>query len=365
MQNIAFLYDNLWDGGSLLYSSQHPSFPAANTQQRLHTIPWRTRYGAGMAGGNFVISATNKFIDFDDGSSVTATLAEATYSITTLMAEIKAKMDAVGGQAYTVTYSAITFKFNISGPGTFSLLWQSGGNAANSIGSTIGYNVVADDTGSASYTADYVRIHTEEWVSCDLGSAQTVQAFALKGHNLSSTAVVRIQANTANVWTGTPPVDVVVPLTAGLIVYHWASALTTYRYFRYKIVDINNPDGYSESGRVFLGPIFSPGINISNNYRETYEDPSVITMSSGGQISSNQFSRYRVIEFSFEYSTYADAQNFISMFTSRGQSLDFFVTRDRDISGTTVYVRMTGQLRIQHVFMDTYFSVTLTLEELR
>ena len=34
------------------------------------------------------------------------------------------------------------------------MLWNSGANAANSIGTTIGFDVSADDTGATSYTAD-------------------------------------------------------------------------------------------------------------------------------------------------------------------------------------------------------------------
>jgi|GEM_PF-2302892 len=37
---------NDWDAGTLTYTSQHPSFPAAYTQQRWYKKPWRSEYPA-------------------------------------------------------------------------------------------------------------------------------------------------------------------------------------------------------------------------------------------------------------------------------------------------------------------------------
>ena len=102
------------------------------------------------------ITATNKYIDFNDGGVKAATLTEKTYkTVIDLAAEIQSKMDAQSSDTITCTYNSITGIFNITSDGsTLSLLWQSGTNTANTAGGTIGFSVVADDTGALTYDAD-------------------------------------------------------------------------------------------------------------------------------------------------------------------------------------------------------------------
>lgn len=104
------------------------------------------------------ITASNKYIDFsEDGESeLTATLTEGWYDgPVALAAEIQAKMQAEASDTITVSFDDITGKFTISSDGDiFTLDWDNGTNAANSVGSTIGFDTSADDTGATSYTAD-------------------------------------------------------------------------------------------------------------------------------------------------------------------------------------------------------------------
>lgn len=99
-----------------------------------------------------VITATNKYIDFDNGSVQAVALDEKVYnSPIELAAAIEAKLDAFG--TFTVTYSSTTGKFTlVKSAGTFSLLFATGANVANSISSTIGFTAV-DATGFLTYTS--------------------------------------------------------------------------------------------------------------------------------------------------------------------------------------------------------------------
>jgi hypothetical protein len=104
-----------------------------------------------------IIGATNKFIDFDDaGGEENVSVAEKTYKDPyELAAAIETAMNGATTDTITVAYDDAARKFTIASDGaTLSLLWNTGTNAANSIGATLGFSVAADDTGALTYTSD-------------------------------------------------------------------------------------------------------------------------------------------------------------------------------------------------------------------
>jgi hypothetical protein len=119
-----------------------------------------------IAGINFGenpirIGASNKYIDFTDGTgTVAAILDEDVYQTPYHLADaIAAKMTAASAPSdadiITCTFDKSTGKYTIASDGTvLSLLWNTGTNNANSIATTIGFDNVADDTGVLTYTAD-------------------------------------------------------------------------------------------------------------------------------------------------------------------------------------------------------------------
>jgi hypothetical protein len=102
------------------------------------------------------ITASSKFIDFDDGSVQVANVAEGFYKDPhDLAAALQIAMDSVSSDNITVSYSDSTGKFTIASDGaSLELLWDSGANAANTIGEKIGFSIAADDTGVLTYTSD-------------------------------------------------------------------------------------------------------------------------------------------------------------------------------------------------------------------
>jgi hypothetical protein len=372
MTNATFLWNNLWDSGTLTQSSQHSNFPATNTRRRWATESWRSMYGSGTGGGYFVITAgVNDDIDFEEtnGVELTATLGAGVYTADELATEMETQLEASGASNYTVGYNHSTLKFTLAsdragGGGVFKLLWSSGSHSATTAGDTIGFDITEDDADSASHTGDYVRIHSEEWLKLDKASAVSFQAFALKYHNLQSTATAKIQAHTSDSW-GTPDIDVSLSITADVIIYFWTSSQSK-RWIRYKVNDVDNDDGYTEAGRLFLGTYFSPTGNFRRDYRKGYLDPSDLIFSDGGQISSNQKTKYRTYELVFEYTSDDDLETFEDMWDSRGFTKEIFFTRDRDnASTTTMYARVVDMGVDNAGIADDLFHVRLVVEELR
>lgn len=111
------------------------------------------------------ITASTDTLDFNNGSGpYVATVAAKLYKDPHELAQ--ALQDAMNGTAsadtYTVAYNdsgANAGKFSITTDGTtLSLLWSTGANTAQTIGSKLGFVISADDTGSTSYTSDNAQV---------------------------------------------------------------------------------------------------------------------------------------------------------------------------------------------------------------
>jgi hypothetical protein len=122
-----------------------------------------------------IITSSNKYIDFtDDDGTHAASIAEDVYKNPIELADaIQAAMNAASAEDYTVTFSSSTGKFTLvtATSSVFSILWNTGTNAANAIGTTIGFSVAANDTGALTYTSDnaqsYAAAYTPSYDSAD------------------------------------------------------------------------------------------------------------------------------------------------------------------------------------------------------
>lgn len=102
------------------------------------------------------ITAGTSYIDFtDDGGTVACQVPAKYYKTPIELAEaISVAMNAVSTDAITVSYGNTTGKFTIAADGsTFSILWNTGTNTANTIASKIGFSAAADSTGALTYTS--------------------------------------------------------------------------------------------------------------------------------------------------------------------------------------------------------------------
>lgn len=366
---MRFMYSNLWDSGTLTYSKQHPNFPATNTRHRWHTRTWRSRYGAASSWGNFVIEAgVNDKIDFEEtnGVELTATLTASTYNADTLASHIETKLEAVGASNYTVTYSDSTNKFTLAsdgagGGGIFKLRWNTGTNAATSVGTAIGFNVDADDSGALSYTADYLRIHTEEWLKLDRGgSTPAITAIIIKYNNFSTSATIQVQGNATDAWAS-PTYNQVITLDNDVMA-HFPSSAQSLRWWRIRIRDVSNSDTYVEMGRVFLGTYFEPTQEVHINYELDPTDPSLLTFSEGGQLSTIQKTHFENKNYYFPATD--EKSSFETVFNSRGTTKDLFICIDESVpNDNTFYVRI---IQWDYIHMiATRWRIEVSFEELR
>jgi len=298
MSDVRLIYKNYWRLGTIYnYSSQHPQFPATDTQIDTLVQFWRSRYGTGSGNGTFVITAGNKYIDFDEGGAeLTATLTLGIYNGTTLAAEIQTRMRAVGAKLYVVTYSETTAKFTIAAPSNFTIRWNTGTHKATDISDTCGYDDGADNTGNLTYTGNYRRIHyPSECLDNDILDTQQINFIAILNHNFGPNAVITLWGANNSDFTGGVE-SVVIPYNLSNIFFFFPTAISK-RYWRLEISDPANANNYLRVATLILGSYWQPTRNIRQKYSDGYDDQSLIDVSD----SLNEFGQpkpiYKVCDF--------------------------------------------------------------------
>jgi len=369
-EKIKFFHLNKWLLGTLTYSTQHENFPAANTQNRDFGRMWNSQHGAGSGWGRFVIkSGVNDRLDFKDSTSTVraASLTPATYNAASIFAHLKTQMEAVCSDTFTWAYlesGTDKNKFKVTiGSGTFELLTNTGANKARSVFPTIGFSDAADKTGASSYTADYVRIHTEEFLVEDFGSAIDIYGVFIKGHNFSSTAVVKVEFSTNNFSSISE--SFTFTIQAGVLVLEWDAA-KTYRYIRIYIQDIDNPAGYVAMGVVSAAPQLQPSENFLNEGEIDRIDPSELQVSAHGQESSIQIEHYDVWPYTFLVKGSTEKANFDALFDNVGYSKAFFIVEDpASPLTTTKYVAISSFKWTPRVRARNLWYLSMSIREQR
>ena len=133
------------------------------------------------------ITATDTKLDFtDDDGTFVATVAAGTYRDPLELAQAlqDAMNSANSGETHTVVYLSASGKFKITSTGTvLSLLWNTGGNAANTIGDKIGFLTAADDTGVAA-TTGYTSDNAQSYANAITPSYDVADPLAAKNNEV-------------------------------------------------------------------------------------------------------------------------------------------------------------------------------------
>lgn len=160
------------------------------------------------------ITATDTKLDFtdDDGTWVATVTAKVYKDPHELAAALQTAMQgANAGETPTVTYSDTTGKFTIKTTGTLlSLLWNTGANAANTIGDKIGFSTAADDTGTAA-TTGYTSDNAVSYASPQTPSFDAADPLAAKDHEVmigDTDDYVCFNASSVSFEISTPKADI-------------------------------------------------------------------------------------------------------------------------------------------------------------
>lgn len=168
--------------------------------------------GVGFYFDPITIDSDDIYLDFtDDGGTFAAQVTAKTYKDPyELASDLQSSMNTVQtGETHSVTYSPTTGKFTIatSTSTVLSLLWNTGTNAANTIGDAIGFSVAANDTGATSYAADNAIDYSSPYTP-SFDSADPIVAKNMTIRLGDQTDTVCFPASSITTTISTPKVDV-------------------------------------------------------------------------------------------------------------------------------------------------------------
>ena len=354
---------------NIAVSSEMANFGKANLTNAQRTKVFRFN-------GNFTIDATNNKIYINDGSAKTVTLTSASYTATTLASHVQTQLNA-SSTNWTCTYSSTTQKFTIArSSGTDTLRFTQTTAAAWDV---LGYTTSADTSAATVGAADEARIHSEEHVTVDLGTATEIKEFHCIGplgevFSISSSATLTLMGNTTNSWTS-PALTVSLTRDAGGI-HHYldtaAGTSTNYRYWRFKVVDRTNLLGGQgfKIGHLYLGDYNTvTTTNVAPGVTKAYRDPTEMAESESGV----RFHKTRTVQRIFEnmfigHIDASDRRALESMFETLGIETPFYLCLDPtnrasdNLSEVTLYCRFSGEPRFTHLIRDIYSMSLAAIE---
>jgi len=321
--NIAFYYNDLWKTKPISASSQHYNFPAENSQKKWLTKSWQSSHGTGSGGGMFKIGDIRLYFT-DTVPAITSIISSGTYTAESLATEIGSQMtiDSLLPQTYTCTYDMKTYKFTISASSNFTLWCNT--YTSKAIWDTIGFSTTSDLSGSNSYTSDYIRIHTEEWIKIGDGYPIPFTGLFVLNHNVQSSGTLQWQFSNSNF--GNIDLSFTASRYGNISATLYDALQSTYAYIRIRIVDIDNPDGFVKIGRAWISDVFLPKYGFAPGMQEIQTDLSKIKMSQGVESSSIILPQIKNVRLNFDFGEKwkeftGTIKTFLDMFDSVGNTL--------------------------------------------
>lgn len=221
----------------------------------------------------------------------------------------------------------------------------------------------------------------------DMGATYTVQAFALRSHNLSSAATIKLDfgtssggteggtSGTVNAWqmsfdsvmrnfpSGT--YDSIIGYPFDAIYVH--SAAMAVRYVECEITDTSNPLNYVQAGRVCVFGGLVPAYNFEVGASIDWVDLTEPERTLGGSIVYQQRRRYRVAEIPLTNFSATERGKLMAARLGAGVHDELlFVPDSTDMANAQEYgfvARFVGGQKMPWS-MPTRYSTTLVLEEI-
>ena len=200
-----------------------------------------------------------------------------------------------------------------------------------SIASTEAFQMEVENlfTSSPSTKWQTTGVGTAEDVTVDLGSAQSIQFFALLGHDFDDTETsVEIVGNSAAAW-GAPAFTQTITYRENTFV-EFFSAAQSYRYWRFRFAKANAADLRS-AGRLLLGPyveLLRPPSR--GGYSWGWNDTTTTAQTRGGVRYSDIGARTRTLRMSMPAAPESQADLLNTIANTNGRGIPFVVSIDHD-----------------------------------
>jgi len=381
----AFFFNLLYEdpaGTFLSATSADPDLPVSNLMDPLLSKVWRS------ASGWTVVVGFNDAIDFsENGTPRAATIAPGNYPThLAFAAGVEAAINAAAvDNTYTVTGGASSFGISrATGTATVSFLWNTGANALTSAAYDLGFDPSADSTGGTVYNSAfnvYQGQHAVTLILSETDAANPGEVALVLNHNLMPStgsftlSVVQFQGNVAGVFPpagsitheiqleGTGTGDAEADMRAAILEEGFTNTpWTNCRGYRWIFRNMSQPEGFTEAGIVWVGPIASPSIRPSINLRETREELSEIVQAIDGATHTDERPMRRVLDLEFLELPDDDVAVLERIADENPRGRCFFWNWDDDDLFDTWYGYMTTGL-IKDTVPAAYMTVTTQFAE--
>ena len=228
----------------------------------------------------------------------------------------------------------------------------------------------------------------------DLGAGTKIQAACLRNHNISLSGTYRVTASTSpsfaalaydsgwldvwpmvypwgtleweddNFWSGKYTVEQTQGYTAELD--HILPMLKVARYWRIEFNDASNPNGYIQFGRLFIGPIWQPKINMSYGASVAWETKTGVQESIGGTEYFQRRTPYRVAKFSLNWMDQDEAfSQAFELMRRAGIDQEVLFIHDPDDTVHALRRRFLARLRTLSAIEYPYFNINSAAFEVK
>lgn len=233
-------------------------------------------------------------------------------------------------------------------------------------------------------------------INIDLGSAKTIGILGIAAHNLSSVGKVRVRGDDDsgfasplydsgwievypsgaipqelleweddNFWFGTISPEAIAGYRSPYILM--IPSKPVLRYWRIEFDDTSNPDGYIQVGRVFIGDAWTAEYNYSFGASLSFNDPTVVTESLGGEEYFDVRKNPRVHSFELQFLSETEAYaRIIDMQRYAGISGEVLVVPNSDDASNGFRRNFLGRMTDLGGFTDVNYdqrSATLNIKE--
>lgn len=206
----------------------------------------------------------------------------------------------------------------------------------------------------------------------DLTAAQTIRIIAAVNHTLTITATARIRGSSVsdfattvydsgwvNAWPAAYTAEQRESFTATFV--HILSADTSARYWRIEFDDTTNPAGYIEVGRVFIGPSWSPAINISFGAELSWNAQTDVQQSLSGVEYFYRRAPYRIQNVKMDFLTIDEAMaGAFEIQRLAGIDAEVFWIYDPDDTTHAIRRQFLGRLQALSPVVHPYFEFNST-----
>ena len=206
----------------------------------------------------------------------------------------------------------------------------------------------------------------------NLGSALAVNCVALTGYTWASApGTLNLEFNATDDW-GAPSATEALTWKAATTPYGnkgsiiKAFASKTYQYLRLNVVYSPGatPTDW-DLGVIHVGTYFQPAVNVSHGFEYSIIDPSMESVTVGGQLHHDQLDKYRRFDFSQRIFTATEFKNFQNFYNEVGTVKPIFVSYDYDnAEETTIYGNLTDAMAVQNKVLN-YYETEFELRESR